>query len=98
MILYFIIIGDILSSFASQILNQTDTFLTTRPLYVILVGLILSPMIFKKEIHELKFASILLFIAIFLFIVVFVFQLISSGTDQNTDDNFSQYYEFHFDR
>jgi amino acid permease len=85
MILYFIIIGDILSSFASQILNQKDTFLTTRPLYVVLVGFILSPFIFKKEIHELKFASFMLFIAIFLFVVVFIFQLISAGTDQNLD-------------
>jgi RsiW-degrading membrane proteinase PrsW (M82 family) len=52
----------------------------------------LLPMIFKKEIHELKLASVMLFIAIFLFVVVFIFQLISAGTDQNDDDDFKNYY------
>ena len=92
MILYFIIIGDILASFASQILNELDTFRTSRACYVIIVGIMLLPMIFKKEIHELKLASVMLFIAIFLFVVVFIFQLISAGTDQNDDDDFKNYY------
>jgi len=81
MILYFIIIGDILSSFACQILNQTGNLVTSRALYIAIVGLLLGPMIFKKEIHELKFASFMLFIAIFLFVVVFIYQLITAGTD-----------------
>ena len=92
MILYFIIIGDILASFASQILNELDTFRTSRACYVILVGIMLFPMIFKKEIHELKLASVMLFIAIFLFVVVFIFQLVSAGTDQNDDEDFKNYY------
>ena len=98
MILYFMIIGDILASFARQILNELDTFRTSRACYVIIVGVMLFPMIFKKEIHELKFASVMLFIAIFLFVVVLIFQLVSAGTDQNDDKDFKNYYNFHFDR
>ena len=98
MILYFMIIGDILASFARQILNELNTFRTSRACYVIIVGVMLFPMIFKKEIHELKFASVMLFIAIFLFVVVLIFQLVSAGTDQNDDKDFKNYYNFHFDR
>ena len=92
MILYFMIIGDILASFARQILNELDTFRTSRACYVIIVGIMLFPMIFKKEIYELKLASVMLFIAIFLFVVVFIFQLVSAGTDQNDDEDFKNYY------
>lgn len=98
MILYFVIIGDILASFARQALNELDTFRTSRACYVIIVGAILSPMIFKKEIHELKLASVLLFTAIVLFVVVLIFQLASAGTDQNDDEDFKKYYSFHLDR
>lgn len=81
MIIYFIIIGDILSSFAMQIWKENDTFLTSRALYVLIVAICLSPLIFKKEIHELKIASFLLFIAIFLFVIVFFYQIITAGID-----------------
>jgi amino acid permease len=46
----------------------------------------LSPFIFKKEIHELKIASFLLFVSIVLFVVVFTFQLVINGADQNEDE------------
>jgi amino acid permease len=98
MIIYFIIIGDILCSFPREFLKESGTIITTRPLYVVIVGAILSPFIFKKQIHELKGASILLFVAIFMFIIVFTFQLISAGADQNGDEDFSEYYKFTFDR
>jgi hypothetical protein len=65
---------------------------------VCIVGALLSPFIFKKQIHELKGASILLFVAIFMFIIVFTFQLISAGADQNGDDDFSEYYKFTLNR
>lgn len=98
MIIYFIIIGDILSSFSVEILGESNTFLTSRGFYVLVVAIALSPFIFKKEIHELKIASFLLFIAIILFVIVFTFQLIKSGTDQNNDEVFEQYFRLKIDR
>jgi amino acid permease len=71
MIIYFIIIGDILSSFAVEILHQRGTMFTSRAFYVVIIGLMLTPLIFKKALHELKIASVLLFIGIFLFVIVF---------------------------
>jgi amino acid permease len=81
MIVYFIIIGDILSSFPKEFLKDSGTFVQSRVVYIVLIALSLSPLIFKREIKELKIVSMLLFVAIFLFIIVFTFQLISSGTD-----------------
>lgn len=62
------------------------------------VGLCLTPLIFKREIHELRFASVLLFIGIFLFVVVFTVQLVTAGADQNDDEDFTEYYSFKVDR
>jgi len=38
-------------------------------------------LIFKKEISELKIASVLLFVSIFLFVVFYSYELIAYGTD-----------------
>lgn len=73
MIIYFIIIGDIFASFAIEILGEQGTVFTSRTFYVMVIAVALSPLIFKKEIHELKLASFLLFVAIILFVVVFTF-------------------------
>jgi amino acid permease len=87
MLIYFMIISKIFASFAWDLLGH-EGFLTTRTLYVLLIGLALSPLILKKEIRELKIASFLLFTAILLFIVVFTIQLIVNGTDQNIDADY----------
>ena len=81
MIIYFIIIGNILASFAVAVLKEQSPIFTSRGFYVVIVGALLSVLIFKRQMHELKIASILLFIAILLFIVVFTFQLVTAGTD-----------------
>ena len=71
MIVYFIIIGDILTSFSLELFDTSHTILRSRALYISLVAGCLSVFIFKKEIQELKIASFLLFISISLFVVVF---------------------------
>ncbi len=91
MIIYFIIIGDIFSSFMTQIFNVNNIF-TGRGLGIIIVAAALTPLTFKKELAELKIASLLLFFSIFLFVLVFLFQMIESGADQNVDEDFSEYY------
>ena len=98
MIIYFIIIGDILASFAVEFMHESGTVLTSRAFYVVIVALCLSVLIFKKELHELKIASYLLFLSIILFVIVFTFQLIDAGTDQNNDAEFAEYYNFKIDR
>lgn len=63
-----------------------------------MIAVCLTPLIFKKEMHELKIASYLLFLSIILFVIVFTVQLIEAGTDQNHDESFGQYYKFKLDR
>lgn len=63
-----------------------------------MIAAVMLTVIFKRSIHELKIASMFLFISITLFLVVFGYQLASVGTDENYDSNFSQYYNFRFDR
>ena len=81
MVVYFIIVGDILTSFSVEIFDPSTPVITSRWLYIMLVALSLSVLIFKKEISELKIASVLLFVSIFLFVVFFSYQLIAYGTD-----------------
>lgn len=77
MMIYFIVIGDICASFASELTNveERDRYYTSRGFYVFLIALILSGFIFKREIHELKIASYLLFFSILLFILVFIIEI-----------------------
>ncbi len=78
MIIYFIIIGDILCSFASKISNvpEWEIYYTHRGFYAFIAALFLSVMIFKREIHELKIASYFLLLSILLFIVILSLELI----------------------
>lgn len=85
MIIYFMVIGDILASFASEILSTPDSFWASRQFYILLLALALTPIVFKRQIYELKIASFLLFMAIILFEVVLIWQLAGSGADQNPD-------------
>ena len=79
MIIYFIIIGDILTSFAFELFNQREpSMLTNRTFYISIVAACLSIQIFKKEIHELKIASFLLFSSITIFVGIFAYQVLFS--------------------
>jgi amino acid permease len=76
MIIYFIIIGDILTSFANELFNA-HSFMVNRTFYILVIAVGLSTQIFKREMHELKLTSILLFSAISLFVGIFAHQVIS---------------------
>lgn len=93
MVVYFIIVGDILTSFSVELFDPTTPVIASRWFYILVVALSLSVFIFKQEISELKIASWLLFVSIFLFVVFFSYQLIAFGTDQNHDTDYSNYYE-----
>jgi len=49
MIIYFIVTGDILASFASELIGteENESIFTSRSFYVLIIGLVLSPFIFK---------------------------------------------------
>jgi amino acid permease len=79
MIIYFIIIGDIITSFSLEIFNGHVGILVSRTFYILLVAGFLSPQIFKKEMHELKITSFFLFASISLFVVVFAQEVLLSG-------------------
>ena len=98
MVVYFIIVGDILHSFSVELMDPSTPIVTDRWFYILLVALVLSLLIFKEEISELKIASILLFTSISLFIIVFSYQLIAFGTDQNPDLSYGDYYTPKFSR
>ena len=63
-----------------------------------MIGIILGVFIFKREIHELKIASYMLFISIITFIVVFVIEIGTHGLHSNPDKDYNEYDKFKFDR
>ena len=49
-------------------------------------------LIIKKEIKELKVASVILFTGVLSFIFIFLFQLNKDGNEYNKDDSYKEYY------
>ena len=75
MMIYFIVFGDICKSMISDIFFEKDSksFFVSRTCYIMLLGSSLFPMIIKKELKELKIASVILFLGISSFILIFTF-------------------------
>ncbi len=78
MLVYFLLFGDTLASIIVNVWH-VDGFLGTRAAYVLLLGLLLTPLILKKELNELRVMSITLFLAVIVFIVMLLTQLIYAG-------------------
>jgi amino acid permease len=83
MLIYFIVFGDTLSSLMINLSKtdsiDVDSFFGQRKAYVIILGAMLTPLILKKELQELKIISVFLFVAIFSFILLTISQLIING-------------------
>ena len=75
--------------------DDAESIWKTRGLYVILLGISLFPLVVRKDLKELKMASVILFVGISSFILILTFQFIFEGSpndDENYDNN-SPYYQ-----
>jgi len=54
-------------------------------------------MIIKKELAELKIASVILFLGVFGFIFIFMFQLLFEGNFDNFDESYEDYWTVSID-
>jgi amino acid permease len=65
---------------------------------VILLGASLLPLAIKKELKELKIASVILFVGITSFCLILTFQLIFEGNEEeNHDESYDSYYKADLD-
>ena len=75
MMIYFILFAEISRSLIIQLFFDdpaTKNFFASKAFYVILLALLMLPLVVKKELKELKIASVILFVGIFSFILIFI--------------------------
>ena len=91
MMIYFIVFGDIASSISRQLIFTKDpnNFFASRAFFVLVLGSLLTPLVIKRALKELKCISILLFVAIGLFIILFLGQIIIEGPVRNNDKDYA---------
>ena len=94
MMIYFIVFGDTMNSLVKQLVfaKSDGGILTTRYFYVICLAASLFPLIIRKELKELKIASVILFVGVASFLLILGFQLIFEGNFDNKDKSYENYF------
>lgn len=81
--IYFIVFGDCAASVARDLIWPEQTNIaTTKQFWVLVLSVILLPIIFKKELKEMKVISYALFISVLFFIFFLAFQLANNGLEK----------------
>ena len=100
MMIYFILFAEIGVSLSRQMFfdgKETSNFFGSKTFYVLLLAAAMLPLVVKKELKELKVASVILFVGILSFIFIFIGQLIWEEANENIDDDYGQYYKLDFE-
>ena len=102
MMIYFILFADISRSLVVQTFDFTEdqkkhNFFAQKTCYVLLLAFLMLPLVVKKELKELKIASVILFLGIGAFIIIFVGQLIFEPKSENPDDSYDNYWTIDFE-
>ena len=66
--------------------------MASKTFFVFLLGGLMLPLVIKKELKELKIASVILFVGIFSFIFIFIGQLLFEAHKENMDESYYDYY------
>lgn len=92
--IYFIVFGDtsgqLFGSFGGQELEAV--WYSSRYFYVLILGAVLTPVVIKKELAELEWLSIVLFVSIGLFILVNLWELTIDPKFVPIDSTAKEYY------
>jgi amino acid permease len=101
-IAYYVIFSNLLRSFFNEIEwvneNASNT-IGAQWFSVLILGVIVFPLIIKKEIQELKIAGILLFVGVILFILLmFILRIFNSSDLNELPATTNEFYEFSFDK
>lgn len=92
MMIYFIVFGDICSTLMSDVIyGGKNGFWSSRVIYILMLAAALFPLIIRKELKELKIASLILFLGVASFIFIFLFQILFEGNFDNLDESYSEY-------
>ena len=92
--MYFLVFGDIASSIIKQVMfdDKEGNILTKRSFYVFLLAAMCFPLIIRKNLGELKIASVVLFLGVLSFLVIIGGQLLFQGNTLNHDSSYKSYY------
>ena len=98
MLVYFITFGDTFASLIQQWFYSAGKtgFFASRLCWVMVISAVLTPLIIKKDLKELKIVSAILFISLGLFILIFFVDL-CDGHTVNPDPNFGYYWKTQWD-
>lgn len=86
-IIFFIVFGDAASSLINRIDSNANSFWSSKVFTHIILAIVMLYLVLKKEIHQLRYASIFLFFGIILFVfLLFIHFLISDPDPEPKED------------